>query len=81
MFGLGLPAGSFPLRSQQEFQECYMRRKRRKERTRGENRDDDVKERKAKREGSPDEGREKYEWTGVGRGQRGEEKTYFSFVG
>lgn len=76
MFGLGLPAGSFPLRSQQEFQECYMRRKRRKERTRGENRDDDVKERKAKREGSPDEGREKYEWTGVG-GERGKEKTYF----
>lgn len=37
MFGLGLPAGSFPLRSQQESEECRMRRekKRRGEENRG----------------------------------------------
>lgn len=50
MFGLDLPAGSFPLRSQQECKECCMRRKREKERRGKGGGDDDVKERNAKKE-------------------------------
>lgn len=38
MFGLGLPAGSFPLRSQEECEECCMRRKKEGAEERGENR-------------------------------------------
>ena len=38
MFGLGLPAGSFPLRSQQECKECCMRRKKEGAEERGRNR-------------------------------------------
>lgn len=50
MFGLGLPAGSFPLRSRQECQECCMRRKRKELRRGGETEEDDWKEKKAKKE-------------------------------
>lgn len=56
MFGLGLPAGSFPLRSQQECQECCMRRKRKEWRRGGETGEDDGKERNAKKDEEEEEG-------------------------
>ena len=58
MFGLGLPAGSFPLRSQEECEECCRRRKKKEgAEERGRKRDDDVKEGKSQ-EGEGGGGRE-----------------------